>query len=73
MILSYIFCFIIGILNGCLISSYLFYINFKKIYGIIEVDDESESYFFKMNSDKIKNVKNKQISFKIIHKNNSQK
>lgn len=60
-IIFYIIGFIFGIL-----ASY-FSKKFETVYGEIEVNDEEESYFFKMSSKDIKNPKKKKIIFKIKH------
>lgn len=67
--IGYIFCAFIFFMLGCLVMC----VKFGTINGIIEVDDENESYFFRMSSEDIKNPKNNRIIFMIQHKNNSQK
>jgi hypothetical protein len=66
----YILFYIIGFIFG-LLASYLAN-RFATIYGTIIVDDDMESYFFKMSSKDIKNPKNKKVIFKIERKNDSQ-
>ena len=66
----YIFFCIIGFIFGLLIS-YLAD-RFTTIYGTITVDDDMESYFFKMSTKDIKNPKNKKVIFKIERKYDSQ-
>lgn len=66
----YILFYIIGFIFG-LLASYLAD-RFTIIYGTIIVDDDMESYFFKMSTKDIKNPKNKKVIFKIERKNDSQ-
>ncbi len=66
----YIFFCVIGFIFG-LLTSYLAD-RFTTIYGTIIVDDDMESYFFKMSTKDIKNPKNKKVIFKIERKYNSQ-
>lgn len=65
MFLSLIVGYVLGII-------YVLY-KFRTIHGVIVVDDENESYFFKLSSDEIKNTKNSYITFKIEHRKDSQK
>lgn len=64
----YIYYFVIGFILGFV----LFKVFDKGAYGIIEVNDEDESYFFKMSSKDIKNPKIRKIVFKIVHKNSQE-
>ena len=57
--------YIIGFVFGILVS--YFSKKFETVYGEIEVNDEEESYFFKMSSKDIKDPKNKRVIFKIKH------
>ena len=66
--IGYIFCSFIFFVLGCLVTCF----KYGTVNGIIEVDDENESYYFKMSSEDIKNPKNNRIIFMIQHKNNSQ-
>lgn len=66
----YIVFYFIGVIFGLLVS-YLVD-RFTTIYGTIIVDDDMESYFFKMSTKDIKNPKNKRVIFKIERKDDSQ-
>lgn len=60
--------FLLFFIIGYVIGIFHILYKYKEIYGIIVIDDENESYFFKMPSDEIKDIKKKYVRFKIEHK-----